>query len=122
MRIGCGCGAQTNSDHFASYRAGIEVIVEDPLLDHWIVDDVPHGILKTPASSPVAQKAAKKGSEVLGKSKDAARSKEKEEGECLHSESGEVRLVGELVQKGVFVGDSVWRPPSGGRMDTESGK
>ena len=89
-----------NSDHFTSYRAGIEVIVEDPLLDHWIVDDVPNGILKTPASSPIAQKAAKKGSEVLGKSKDAARSKENEEGECLHSEPGEVRLVGELVQKG----------------------
>ena len=51
-------------------------------------------------SSPVAQKAAMKGPGVLGKSKDAARSKEKEEGECLHSESGEVRLVGELVQKG----------------------
>ena len=58
-------------DQMNSYRAWIEVIVQDPLLDHWIVDDVPDGVLKTPASSPVTQKAAKKRAKVLGKSKDA---------------------------------------------------
>ena len=73
-----------NSDHLSSYRAGIEVIVQDPLLDDWIVDDVPDGVLKTPASSPVGQKAAKKGAKVLGKSK-YARGKE-EERDCTHPE------------------------------------
>ena len=51
-----------SDDCFESHRAWIEVVVKDPLLDHWIVDDVPDSVLETPASSPViAQKAAKKG-------------------------------------------------------------
>ena len=51
-----------SDDCFESYRAWIEVVVKDPLLDHWIVDDVPDSVLETPASPPVVtQKAAKKG-------------------------------------------------------------
>ena len=53
-------------------------------MNHWIVDDVPDGVLKTPASSPVAQEAAKKGAEVLGKREDA-RGKDKER-DCVHPE------------------------------------
>ena len=43
-----------SDDCFESYRAWIEVVVKDPLLDHWIVDDVPDGVLETPAASSVA--------------------------------------------------------------------
>ena len=78
-----------SDQRFESHRAWIEVVVKDPLLDHWIVDDVPDSVLETPASSPViAQKAAKKGAKVLGKGKDA-RSKDKER-DCTHPEPRQV--------------------------------
>ena len=36
------------------YRAWIQVVVQDPFLNHWIVEDVPDGVLETPAASSVA--------------------------------------------------------------------
>ena len=36
------------------YRAWIQVVVQDPFLNDWIVDDVPDGVLETPAGSSVA--------------------------------------------------------------------
>ena len=62
MCFRCSLLDNMNFDHFESHRAWIEVIVEDPLLDHWIVDDVPDSVLQAPASPPViAQKTAEKG-------------------------------------------------------------
>ena len=84
-------------------------------MDNWIIDDVPDRVLKTPASSPVTQKAAKKRAEVLGKSKDA-RGKE-EERDWTHPESSEGRTMGEPVQKGV----GFCRRLSGVKKDGDSG-
>ena len=96
------------------YRAWIEVVVQDPLLDDWVVDDVPDRVLKTPSSSPVTQKAAKKRAKVLGKSKEA-RGKE-EEIDYTHPESSGGRVMGELVRKGA----SFCRRLSGVRLDGAS--
>ena len=51
------------------YRTGVELAVEDPVLDDGVVDDAPEPVLEGPAAAPVAaapQKAAQQAAEVLG--------------------------------------------------------
>ena len=75
---------------FLSNRAGVEVVVEDPFLDDWVVDDVPDRVLQTPPPFPVAQEALDDRSQVLGKGEVAGGKKDKKERHCKHPESSKI--------------------------------
>ena len=73
-----------------SDRAGVEVVVEDPFLDDWVVDDVPDRVLQTPPPFPVAQEALDDRSQVLGKGEVARGKKGKKKRHCKHPESSKI--------------------------------